>query len=66
MPNVDGFEVIKHVREVNTTIPIIVLSNLSIPEDINEALKLGATKYLLKSKYNTIGNRKYGKRTRQQ
>lgn len=49
MPNVDGFSVLKKIREKNALIPIIVLTNLSMEEDQEIVMKLGATKYLVKS-----------------
>jgi len=53
LPNVDGFEVLSKVKsDPNlSSIPIIVLSNLGQQEDIERALKLGASDFLIKSQF---------------
>lgn len=53
LPNVDGFEVLAKVKSDSdiSSIPIIVLSNLGQQEDIEKALKLGASDYLIKSQF---------------
>jgi DNA-binding response OmpR family regulator len=50
MPNMDGFEVLKAIRE-NTGLKskIIVLSNLGQPGDVERAKTLGADEYLIKA-----------------
>ena len=48
MPNKDGFEVLRELREVDKTIPVIIWSNLSQPEDVSRAKGLGATDYWVK------------------
>lgn len=53
LPNIDGFEVVTQIKsdpEISH-IPIIVLSNLGQKEDIDRALKLGASDYLIKSQF---------------
>jgi len=47
----DGFDVIKDIRKMPEfkKTPILVLSNLGQEIDINEAKKVGADKYLVKS-----------------
>jgi CheY-like chemotaxis protein len=54
MPKMNGFEVLKKLKEDETTknIPVIVLTNLEQMEDIQKAIDLGATTYLVKSNYN--------------
>lgn len=52
LPKMDGFEVLKSIRKskdkkIRTT-PVIVVTNLSSEEDVQEARKLGADEYLLK------------------
>jgi len=49
----DGFEVLKELKENEETknIPVIILTNLEETEDIQKALELGATTYLVKSSY---------------
>lgn len=54
LPKINGFEVLKQLKEGAETksIPVIVLTNLEQMEDIQKALDLGATTYLVKSNYN--------------
>jgi len=53
LPKIHGFEVLKRLKEDKETkeIPIIVLTNLERIEDIEKALELGATTYLVKAQY---------------
>jgi len=53
LPKMDGFEVLKELKENEETksIPVIILTNLEETEDIQKALELGATTYLVKSSY---------------
>jgi len=53
LPKVNGFEVLRRLKEDPETkkIPIIVLTNLEDIEDINKALELGVTTYLVKASY---------------
>ncbi len=51
LPITDGFEVLQQAQkdpDVNT-IPIMVLSNLGQPEDIERAKSLGAKEYVVKA-----------------
>lgn len=48
-PRVDGFGVLKHLREKDKHVPVFVVSNLSQKEDIDRVLELGANKYFIKS-----------------
>lgn len=50
MPEMDGFEAIRLIREIDSLsyIPIIVISALEKPEDIEKALELGADEYVTK------------------
>ncbi|BDG06009.1 sigma-54-dependent transcriptional regulator [Anaeromyxobacter oryzae] len=48
MPEPDGFEVLRRIRERDPRVPVIVLSALSQAEDVVRAMKLGATDYLPK------------------
>jgi len=54
LPKIDGFEVLKRIKEDPEIrkIPIIVLTNLERIEDVDRALELGATTYLIKENYN--------------
>ena len=48
MPKMDGFELAREIRQVNTQVPIIFLTAKSMKEDTIEGLKLGADDYLTK------------------
>jgi two-component system KDP operon response regulator KdpE len=48
LPDVDGFEVIRRLRETGSTVPIVVLSSRSDEADKVKALDLGADDYLTK------------------
>jgi len=53
LPKMHGFEVLKALKEDAETkdIPIIVLTNLESMGDVEKALELGATTYLVKASY---------------
>lgn len=53
LPKMDGFEVLKKIKENGeiSKIPIIILTNLSDVNDIQKALDLGATTYLVKADF---------------
>lgn len=53
LPKMNGFEVLKALKanEATKHIPVIVLTNLEQMEDIQKAIDLGATTYLVKSNY---------------
>lgn len=53
LPKKDGFEVLKELKADSETkdIPVIVLTNLETSEDVEKALSLGATSYLVKASY---------------
>ncbi len=53
LPKVNGFEVLKKLKaEVETkNIPVIVLTNLEGIGDVDKAIELGATTYLVKADY---------------
>lgn len=53
LPKMNGFEVIKKLQQNPATkvIPIIVLTNLEDIGDVEKAVELGATTYLVKAKY---------------
>jgi two-component system response regulator AtoC len=48
IPEPDGFEVLRQLRERDPDLPVIVMSGLSEAEDVVRAMKLGATDYLPK------------------
>lgn len=49
MPVMDGFQVLEKMPELQNKPKVFVLSNLSVPDDKNRALALGAQKYFVKS-----------------
>ncbi len=51
MPKVQGFEVLRALKANPATagIPVIVMSNLGQPQDVQQALQAGATTYLVKA-----------------
>lgn len=53
MPKKNGFEVLQDLKKDEETknIPIIILTNLEGSSDVEKALSLGATTYLVKANY---------------
>ena len=53
LPKLSGFEVLKQLKKDETTkdIPVIVLTNLEGVGDVEKAMELGATSYLVKANY---------------
>ena len=53
MPSMDGLTMLKKIREDKwgNTVPVLILSNLSDPEQINEANGRGVIDYLVKSNW---------------
>ena len=53
MPNLGGLEFLQRfqVKAKHPATKIIVFSNMSVPSDVKDALRLGATKYLTKSSF---------------
>jgi DNA-binding response OmpR family regulator len=53
LPKIHGFEVLKELKKDDLTkdIPIIILTNLERVEDVQKAIELGATTYLVKANY---------------
>lgn len=51
LPKMNGFEVLRELRQeaATKTIPVIVLTNLSEMGDIGKVLELGVTTYMVKS-----------------
>lgn len=53
LPGLDGFEVLKRIKAnaAISNIPVIILSNLGSQDDINKALQLGASDYIIKANF---------------
>lgn len=53
LPKMNGYEVLKAMKADESTknIPIIILTNLGSLNDVEKALNLGATTYLIKADY---------------
>lgn len=53
LPGIDGFEILKQVKEDPKTnkVSVIILSNLGQREDVERGLKLGADDYLIKAHF---------------
>ena len=53
MPNLNGLEFLQKYQapDKHPNTKIIVFSNMSVPSDVKDAMKLGATKYLTKSSF---------------
>jgi DNA-binding response OmpR family regulator len=53
LPKKDGFEVLKSLKQNEWTkkIPVVVVTNLGKMENMDKAIELGATAYLVKSDY---------------
>lgn len=49
LPNLDGFEVLRRIREAGNNVHVVITSNLSQEEDRKKAMDLGANDYLVKS-----------------
>jgi DNA-binding response OmpR family regulator len=48
MPGIDGFDLATAIRQINTDIPILILSAKTLKEDKLKGLRLGADDYLVK------------------
>lgn len=53
LPDIDGFEILQKIRNIETLkdIPVIVFSNLSEEEDVKKSKELGATDFMVKSNF---------------
>lgn len=53
LPKIHGLDLLKEMKQNENTknIPVIVLTNVESIEEIDKALELGATTYLVKSDY---------------
>lgn len=53
LPQKDGFEVLKDLKRDDQTkdIPVLILTNLESPSDVEKAINLGAATFLVKTNY---------------
>lgn len=53
LPGIDGFEVLRRLKQDEglKKIPVIILSNLGESKDIERAMQLGASAYLIKAEH---------------
>ena len=49
LPEQDGFETLKQIREQDQNVPVVILSNLGQPEDRERVEKYGIEKYYVKA-----------------
>lgn len=51
LPGVSGFDILAAIRKLSSweNVPVVILSNLGQPEDIQRAKDLGATDYIVKA-----------------
>ena len=48
MPDMSGIEVLKNIRQIKKTLPVVMLTTSDDEKDLIEALRNGASGYLLK------------------
>lgn len=48
MPDMGGLEVLKEIRDSDPDTPVVVISGVGVMDDVVEALRLGASDYLIK------------------
>lgn len=48
MPDLSGLEVLKRIHEICSETPVVVISGVGVMDDVVEALRLGASDYLIK------------------
>ncbi len=53
IPKMNGFDILKKIKQEELTkdIPVIILTNLSQKEEIEQGLAMGAEEYLIKAHY---------------
>ncbi|MBU2566330.1 response regulator [Patescibacteria group bacterium] len=51
LPEMDGYEFLEKIKadQGSANIPVLVLSNLGQKEDVDKAMQLGASRYLIKA-----------------
>ena len=53
LPKINGFEVLRQLKDspITANIPVILLTNLSQKDEIEQGLKMGAEDYLIKAHF---------------
>lgn len=53
LPDLDGFDILQSLKnnEATNKIPVVILSNLGQPEDVEQGRKLGVLDYIVKSDF---------------
>lgn len=51
LPEADGWEVLKNIKQIPHPPKVIILSNLGQKEEVEKGLNMGAEKYLIKANY---------------
>jgi len=49
LPDINGIEVLRHIKQTNSTAPVVMLSNVDTEEIVNETMALGAHSYKIKA-----------------
>ena len=55
IPVIDGWRVLEEIKEKGMKVKVIIVSNLSQPEDKKRAMELGASDYMVKTE-STLAN----------
>jgi CheY-like chemotaxis protein len=48
LPELDGFEVLRHLRSLDLSVPVIAQSAYAMVDDVKKAMEAGFTDYLTK------------------
>jgi len=51
LPKVDGWDILKGIKDKDKKIKVVVLSNLGQKEEVEKGFALGAEKYLIKANF---------------
>ena len=49
LPGIDGFTILKHLNQISSLLPVLIVSSSEDPDDINEAFNLCACGFVSKS-----------------
>ena len=53
LPGIDGFGILEHIKKdpITADVPVVILSNLGQQEDLDKAMGLGATDFMIKANF---------------